>query len=114
MKFKYLWVKILLTVIFAFLVITNLGAGTLWQDEAETALVARQMVKSGQWLPYAYDDQGPISQDWNYQFSVSKLWRWHPWLQFYVTALSFKLFEISALTARLPFAIAGILFFGTG
>src|SRR3989339_2020213 len=111
MKFKYLWVKILLTIIFAFLVIPNLGARALWQDEAETALVAKQMVKSNNWLPYANDGQGPISQDWNYQFSVSKLWRWHPWLQFYVTALSFKLFGISALTARLPFALAGILFF---
>lgn len=111
MKFKHFWSKIVLTVIFAFLVISNLGARVLWQDEAETALVARQMVKSNHWLPYAYDDQGPISQDWNYQFSVSKLWRWHPWLQFYVTALSFKLFGISSLTARLPFTIVGILFF---
>jgi len=111
MKFKYLWVKILLTIIFAFLVIPNLGARALWQDEAETALVAKQMVKSNNWLPYANDGQGPISQDWNYQFSVSQLWRWHPWLQFYVTALSFKLLGISALTARLPFALAGILFF---
>ena len=111
MKFKYLWVKILLTIIFAFLVIPNLGARALWQDEAETALVAKQMVKSNNWLPYANDGQGPISQDWNYQFSVSQLWRWHPWLQFYVTALSFKLLGISALTARLPFALTGILFF---
>lgn len=111
MRLKHLWIKILLTIIFSLLIIPNLGARVLWQDEAETALVAGQMVKSGQWLPYAYDDQGPISQDWSYQFSVSKLWRWHPWLQFYVTALSFKLFGISALTARLPFVIAGILFF---
>jgi len=110
-KFKYFLLKIILTVIFVLLVIPNLGARTLWQDEAETALVAKQMVKSNNWLPYAYDDQGPISQDWNYQFSVSKLWRWHPWLQFYVTALSFELFGISTLTARLPFALAGILFF---
>lgn len=111
MKHKYIWLKILLTVIFTFLVTPHLGARVLWQDEAETALVAKQMVKSNYWLPNAYDGQGPVSQDWNYQFSVSPLWRWHPWLQFYVTALSFKFFGISALTARLPFVIAGILFF---
>lgn len=93
------------------LIFPNLGVRTLWQDEAETALVARQMVKTNTWLPYAWDEQGPISQDWNYQFSVSPLWRWHPWLQFYVTALSFKLFGVSALTARLPFAITGVIFF---
>ena len=111
MTLKNFWSKILLTALFSLLVIPNLGARTMWQDEAETALVARQMIKSNQWLPYAYDDQGQISQDWNYQFSVSRLWRWHPWLQFYVTALSFKIFGISALTARLPFALIGILFF---
>lgn len=110
-KSKYFLVRIILAIVFTLLVIPNLGTRSLWQDEAETALVAKQMVKSNNWLPYAYDDQGPISQDWNYQFSVSKLWRWHPWLQFYVTALSFKLLGISALTARLPFALAGILFF---
>lgn len=90
------------------LVFPNLGSRVLWQDEAETALVARQMVRSNVWLPYAFDDQGPISQDWKYQFSVSPLWRWHPWLQFYVTALSFKLFGISSFTARMSFALIGI------
>ncbi|MBI5357135.1 hypothetical protein HZB78_06025 [Candidatus Collierbacteria bacterium] len=109
--FKHFWSKVILTIIFSLLVFPNLGIRTLWQDEAETALVARQMVKSNNWLPYAYDDQGPINQDWNYQFSVSKLWRWHPWLQFYVTILSFKFFGVSALTARLPFTLIGILFF---
>jgi hypothetical protein len=100
--------KVFFTIIFSLLVLSNLSARPLWQDEAETALVARQMVKSNVWLPYAYDDQGPISQDWNYQFSVSSLWRWHPWLQFYITALSFKLLGISAFSARLPFTLLGI------
>lgn len=106
--------SILMLVVIAapiFLIFPNLGARTLWQDEAETALVARQMVKTSTWLPYAMDDRGPISQDWNYQFSVSPLWRWHPWLQFYVTTLSFKLFGESAFTARLPFVIIGVIFF---
>lgn len=102
-----------LTIIFliAFVLFTfsNLEARTLWQDEAETALVARQMVKSNVWLPYAYDNQGPISQDWNYQFSVSPLWRWHPWIQFYLTAFSFKILGVNTLSARLPFAIIGII-----
>ena len=100
--------KVLLIFLFSFLVLPNLSAKPLWQDEAETALVARQMVKTNTWLPYAFDNQGPISQDWNYQFKVSPLWRWHPWLQFYVTALSFKLLGISAFSARLPFALIGI------
>lgn len=104
-------IDILLIVLFALLLFPNLGTRTLWQDEAETALVARQMVKTNTWLPYAWDEQGPISQDWKYQFSVSPLWRWHPWLQFYVAALSFKLFGESAFTARLPFAIVGVVFF---
>ena len=99
--------KIFFVFLFSLLVLPNLGTKPLWQDEAETALVARQMVKTNTWLPYAFDDQGPISQDWNYQFKVSPLWRWHPWLQFYVTALSFKLLGVSAFAARLPFALIG-------
>lgn len=106
---KHAAIRVLLTAAFSLLVIPNLGARTLWQDEAETALVAQVVEK--RLLPYAYDDDGPISQDWNYQFSVSPLWRWHPWLQFYVAALFFKLFGISEFTGRLPFALAGIIFF---
>lgn len=100
---------VLVIILFCLLIFPNLSARTLWQDEAETALVAKQMVNSNNWLPYAQDDQGPISQDWNYQFSVSPLWRWHPWLQFYLTAFSFKLFGISTLSARLPFALIGVI-----
>ena len=57
--------KIFFVFLFSLLVLPNLGTKPLWQDEAETALVARQMVKTNTWLPYAFDDQGPISQDWN-------------------------------------------------
>lgn len=106
---KTIFPQLFLIIIYSVLIFSNLGVRALWQDEAETALVARQIVKSGVWLPYASDEQGPISQDWNYQFSVSPLWRWHPWLQFYLTAFSFKMLGISSLTARLPFAIIGII-----
>lgn len=105
------WLSVGLVALYALLLIPNLGARPLWQDEAETALVARQMVSSNIWLPYAYDDDGPISQDWNYQFSVSPLWRWHPWLQFYVAALSFRILGISTFTARLPFVLVGMASF---
>lgn len=101
--------RLFLTGLFTLLVLPNLGARTLWQDEAETALVGKVVATTG--LPYAFDQDGPISQDWGYQFSVSPLWRWHPWLQFYLAAISFKLFGVSALTARLPFALTGIIFF---
>lgn len=101
----------LLVALFTLLLVPNLAVRPLWQDEAETALVARQMVNSGIWLPYASDNQGPISQDWNYQFSVSPLWRWHPWVQFYVTAISFKFLGVNTLAARLPFALIGITAF---
>jgi 4-amino-4-deoxy-L-arabinose transferase-like glycosyltransferase len=33
----------------------------------------------------------------------------HPWLQFYVTALSFRIFGETAMAARLPFALAGFM-----
>jgi len=102
-------IKLLLILLFSFLALPNLATRTLWQDEAETALVAKVVTHRG--LPFAYDEQGPISQDWSYQFSVSSLWRWHPWLQFYIAAASFKLLGSSTLTARLPFTLMGIGFY---
>lgn len=98
--------RLILTLLFALFALPNLSARTLWQDEAETALIAQVVTKRG--LPYALDEQGPISQDWAYQFSVSPLWRWHPWFQFYITAVSFKLLGVSTFAARLPFVLIGI------
>ena len=42
-------------------------------------------------------------------FGPDLLWRWSPWLQFYLAAASFAVFGVTTFAARLPFACLGLL-----
>lgn len=82
----------------------------LWRDEATTATWARTMVEHRSLIPYVFDGetlavQGFDAHDFNEHLTPGM----QGWLQFYVTAISFQLFGVSTLTARLPFAFAGLL-----
>lgn len=89
------------------LAFSGLDHSALWVDEAETGFVARGVLFSG-W-PIAYDGNQLYpgqSRFYNEQF----LWMELPWLQFYITALSFKLLGVeNAFSARLPFVLIGLL-----
>ena len=89
------------------LLFANLGNVYLWQDEAETALVAKNLLEYG--YPMAYDGKNLITQNAGLDSNAEHVWIWSPWLQFYVTAASFKLFGIGTLSARLPFALIGLV-----
>jgi hypothetical protein len=103
-KVDYFFVIICLLTIFLFFY--GLGNRPFWQDEAETACLARNVLKFG--LPQAYDGVNLISQQEGLDFGPNGyLWRWAPWLQIYLTALSFKLWGMSTVAGRLPFALAG-------
>src|SRR5262249_2354985 len=91
----------------AVLIFWNLGERYLWQDEAETALLAKSILLTG--LPTACDGKNVISQELSREFGPDYLWRWSPWLQFYLAAGSFALFGPNTLSARLPFAVLGLL-----
>ena len=72
-----------------------LGSSGLWDPwETHYAEVARRMVVDGDWL----------TPRWRHELFFSK-----PVLIFWMMASSFKLFGISALAARIPFALVGIL-----
>ena len=45
-------------------------------------------------------------------YGADDAWLYHPWATFYLTAASFKLFGISTLIARLPYAALGLLAVG--
>jgi Dolichyl-phosphate-mannose-protein mannosyltransferase len=79
----------------------------LWVDEAETALLARNILVYG--IPKAYDGKTLISQELGHEFGSNYIWRWTPWLEKYVTAGSFALIGQSTFSARLPFAILGLI-----
>ncbi len=93
-----------LAVIFLFV---NLGDIKLWQDEAETALLGRSVIKYG--IPKAWDGKNLISSLNGADFNKNFIWTWHPWAQAYLAAFSFSLFGESTFSSRLPFAFAGLL-----
>jgi len=101
---EYLFLGLILCAA-AILFLSNLGNQYLWQDEAETACISRTILKYG--VPLGYDGRNFFSQ-LKGDCTGNYLWRYHPWLPFYVLAAFFKLFGISTFVARLPFALFGI------
>jgi hypothetical protein len=99
----------LLPVMFVlFLVSWNLGDRLLWGDEAETAVLARNVAAFG--IPKTDDGLNHITL---YGGSVDgnseKIWILSPWLQQYLAAASFKLFGATTWASRAPFALIGWL-----
>ena len=88
------------------LLFTSLGNVYLWQDEAQTALISKTILKDG--VPKGYDGKNFFSQELGAEYGENYIYKWHTWFPFYLLAAFFKIFGISTLTARLPFAIFGI------
>ena len=89
------------------LLFSNLTASVLWTDEASTGILARNCLEFG--YPKAFDGlnwKGPREIE-TYGTGIGDSWVMQPWLQYYITALSFKLLGTNTLAARLPFVILG-------
>ncbi len=100
------FVALLLTLA-ALLLFTRLDDRFLWQDEAETAVLAKSVLSLG--VPTAWDGRNLVSQESGQEFrSTDHRWFWTPWLQHYATALAFVLIGPSTWSARLPFVLFGI------
>jgi hypothetical protein len=115
----------------AVLLFWNLTDTYLWQDEANTAVLAVRLLEHGK--PLAYDGRNLISDD-NYAAMDVKtfierthdgrkafedcvrrgvlkpdgMWTFHPWGQFLVAGLSIALLGPTTLAARFPFALAAL------
>lgn len=87
-------------------ILSNLGNQYLWQDEAQTALIAKTVMAHG--IPLGTDGKNSFSQDLGAEYGKDHIWRWHPWFQFYLLAGFFAVFGTSTFVARLPFALFGI------
>jgi hypothetical protein len=98
---------IIILALAAFLLLFHLGQRPFWQDEAETAGLARNVLKYG--VPRAYDGVNIISQEQGHEYDHNYLWRWSPWLQIYVTAAAFKIGGFTTYAGRLPFALLGLV-----
>ncbi|MCH8330713.1 MAG: glycosyltransferase family 39 protein [Bacteroidetes bacterium] len=105
---KYLVPGIFL-ILLGVLLLYHLDDRVLWQDEAETANVAKTILNT--YLPRGTDGLNNFSQHAGADIGPNDIWMMTPWVQFYITAMSFKLFGDSTLTARLPFAIIGLMTF---
>lgn len=105
---------IILLIMGVLFVFTNLGNIYLWQDEAETAFISKNLLKFG--IPLASDGINQVQtmdiykevarEDWQ-----SQAFRHKPWLSFYITAASFKIFGMNEFAARFPFALIGFFSF---
>lgn len=91
----------------ALLLFADLSDIYLWQDEAETALVARHLLAYG--LPLSTDGRSWVQQapEW-VEFTRDYVWVNHPWLQYFAVGAAFAVFGESTLTARLPFSLGGL------
>ena len=89
-----------------FLLLFHLDHRPFWQDEAETACLAKNVLKYG--VPRAYDGVNLVSQEQGHEFGQNFLWRWSPWLQIYVAAAAFKIGGLTTYAGRFPFAALGI------
>lgn len=110
----------------------SLGARYLWQDEAACAVLAERMLEHGR--PLGYDGTNLITMDTTARdewpqldrhagdaelavqyyadkgdFKEDTTWTGQPWGQFILTAASFASFGSGTVTARLPFALLGVL-----
>ena len=122
----------MLGAIAATLLLWGLSSKYLWQDEAATAVMSQRMLRFGR--PLAYDGVNLITIDWfrgkdqdsepqgttdpqkavqyfidQGDYKPDTSWRFQPWGQFILTAISLKALGSTTLAARLPFALAGIL-----
>ena len=98
-------VLIMLCILAGVILFTNLGNIYLWQDEATTAVLAKNTLEFG--VPRTFDGTNLVTTIYS-DPCRDKGWRYASWLQFYLAALSFYLFGLTTFAARLPFVIFGV------
>ncbi len=99
------WVVTLITLLALPLFVYGLGNTYLWQDEAQTALLARSVLRHG--VPMVGRGSESLSAHMGADAGLNGMYLQISWLQAYVAAASFRLFGESSATARIPFAILG-------
>jgi hypothetical protein len=90
------------------LLFADLSDVYLWQDEAETGVIARHLLTYG--LPLSTDGRDWVQQSPEVfrEFNRDYVWIYHPWLQYLLTAASFAILGTTTFAARLPFVLAGL------
>jgi len=99
-----------LLVVAGVVLMPKLGDRCLWQDEAECALVARGVLRTG--LPMAWDGRLLATQAYGAELTDSLLWAWTPWAMHYLAAAGMAVFGQTSFGARVPFALLGCVSIG--
>ena len=97
----------LLLILAALFLFTNLADYLLWQDEANAALLGRNILTYG--VPRVFDGNNLlvfIHSD----VDESLIWRLWGWLPLYLNAVTHQIFGISTWGARAPYALMGLGF----
>src|SRR6266404_1187559 len=97
------WPFVIVALIGAMLIFTNLGTDYLWEDEGDTAALASNILKFG--VPKAWDGAAFLDSDHGARLNRDLVMVTHPWVQYYLSAGSFLVLGENTLAARLPFAI---------
>jgi hypothetical protein len=91
-----------------FLFFYQLNNRFLWGDEAETALLAKNILRFG--IPKTVDGVNQITVLGNLRDeNAAHVWTWAPWLPEYFVAGVYRLFGENTLTSRVGFAAIGWL-----
>jgi len=107
-KLPRLAFPLLVLLVGALLFFCRLDDVYLWQDEAETAIVSRNLLAFG--LPLSTEGTNWVQQAGQsfVEFTADYVWLYHSWLQYGLTAVSFGFLGPTTLAARLPFALFGL------
>jgi hypothetical protein len=76
----------------------HLGADYMWLDEADTAVLASNILKFG--VPKAWDGVSFIDSDMGARENDELVMVSHPWRQYYIAAASFALLGENNVAAR--------------
>lgn len=99
------WVAVFVFVASGYLTLTGLDNPSFWDDEARTAIVAKNFLASGQLT--LWDGRNLLAYRRGAGMEPGLKVHYFS-LHYPVTALSFRLFGVSTWAARFPFAIAGL------
>jgi len=103
---SYFLIVFLIFTVSSLVFLPNLSRHFLWQDEAQTALISRSILSNG--IPYGHDEKNSFSQEFGAENAQGGVYKWHPWIPFYIHATFFQFFGQSDYIARLPDALFGI------
>jgi len=104
------WVLIIVVSILLLFSLSKIGTVTLWGDESYRAMIAQSTLLNGyptHWSGFQYTVG--VDEKFLSHLFPGKYVEISSWFQYYIIALSYKLFGINTFTTRLPFFIGGLL-----